>query len=135
MLAWPRVSPAGLRLISGGWALWSWITALAYLHKEPSSLDPVSIWLPLNLAWTWAFIALLLTLGAVLPRHGKTGKIARGCATLGTAFLAGMLAAFMVAYGLSDGRGWVSAKNYAALTVAAFICSRLLGRGHGEAAK
>ena len=135
MLAWPRASSLALRLISGSWAIWAWATAFAYTEREPSGLDPVSVWLPVNLALAWGFIALLLTLGAILPRHGWVGKMARVCATTGTALLAGMLAAFSVSYGFSGGRGWVSAKNYAALLAAALACALLFGRGHGEATK
>lgn len=131
MVTWPRISPQNLRLISSAWAIWSWLTALAYVGREPSSLDPVAVWLPAGLPITWACIAILFTLGAVLPRRGRLGRLARLSATIGTALLACMLAGFTFAYGFSGGRGWVSAKNYAALTAVAFVCARLFGKGHG----
>ena len=128
-----RATPAVVRVISLIWAVWAWVTCVAYTSVEPSQLDPVMVWLPVNLSHAWATVAVLLTGGAVLPDgHRGISAVARWARTIGVVLAAALLCAFATAFILNGGRGWVSAKNYAMLAVGALACSLLVGRSHGQ---
>ena len=127
----PRVSP---RWLSAGWATWAWITSLSYIGVEPAALNPAAALIPgVSLAVAWALVALILTVGAVLPpRPGAVGRVGRAARAVGITVLAGMLAAWAATYAIDSivdgGRLWVSAKNYFALAVAAAASAAHIAR-------
>ena len=127
----PRVSP---RWLSAGWATWAWITSLSYAGVEPAALNPAAALIPgVSLAVAWALVALILTVGAVLPpRPGAVGRVGRAARAVGITVLAGMLAAWAATYAIDSivdgGRLWVSAKNYFALAVAAAASAAHIAR-------
>lgn len=129
-----RVPHTLIRAMSAAWAVFAWATSAAYTDREPGQLDPVMAWLPVDLAWAWAIIALLLTAGAALPLPilHRGHRLGRWCRTIGLIATAGLLVAFAASFVLNGGRGWVSGKNYLWLSLGALAGSWLCGRDHGR---
>ena len=128
------ISHTTIRCLSAVWAAYAGATSVAYIDREPGQLDAVMAWLPVNLAWAWGAIALLLTIGAALPLPiiGRGARLGRWCRTIGLAASSGMLLAFATSFMLSGARGWVSGKNYLLIALVAFAGSWLCGRDHGR---
>lgn len=95
------------------WAVWSFLTALAYIH-DPSigHLQPVVHLMPVGWwAWAWGAAAVLLVMGLVPWRGAGWSRVA------GLALVSGLSAAWATSFALvwlegDTTRGWVSAKNY-----------------------
>lgn len=129
-----RVPHTLIRAMSAAWAVFAWATSAAYTDREPGQLDPVMAWLPVDLAWAWAIIALLLTAGAALPLPILNWgyRLGRWCRTIGLIATAGILFAFATSFMLSGSRGWVSGKNYLLIALVSLAGSWLCGRDHGR---
>ena len=105
---------AHVRALVAVWAVWAWLTSLAYVHgSEIHHLQPiVALVPPQGWSWLWGAAAALLTLGLAPWRGAGWARV------VGLAAVAGLCTAWAASFALMwlDGetaRGWVSAKNYA----------------------
>ena len=122
------------RLTALGWAIFAALTALAYNGVRPEQLEVPATILPGDLWVAWAFAAILLTLGGLVPPNASETQlsIARWLRIAGIAVVAALLAMWTDAFFNSGDRGWVSGKNYLALLVAAVASAVITGRERGR---
>lgn len=129
-----KVVPWVPRLTALGWAIFAALTALAYYGVSPAQLEVPSSLLPGGLWVAWAFAAVLLMIGALVPPNASETQrgIARWFRIAGIAVIAALLAMWTDAFISSGDRGWVSGKNYLALLVAAVASAVITGRERGR---
>ncbi|MDO5683787.1 MAG: hypothetical protein Q4G46_13300 [Propionibacteriaceae bacterium] len=115
------------------WAVWSALTALAYVDAAPQQLEAPASILPLPLWAAWAIAALLLILGAVIPPQmpPRHHQIARWFRILGMSIVTALLVLWVEAFLGAGGRGWVSAKNYALMVCFGLATAFTMGREEG----
>lgn len=119
------------RLISLAWALWVIPTAFAYVDGSPPQLVSAEALLMLPIWVVWALAAALLVLGSLVPPGASERQLeaARWMRVVGLAICAGLLIMWGAAFlGADGGRGWVSAKNYLFMALAAIVSAYLSGR-------
>lgn len=108
--------PRGLSLI---WAVWSLATAAAYAHRVPPQLVGVNDAVNADLWVVWLLAAGLLIAGSIVPTCAppEAQDFARWLRIIGISLAVGFLIVWAVAFTLEGGRGWVSGKNYALMSI------------------
>lgn len=128
-----RTAPRWLAL---AWAVWSALTAAAYLDAAPRQLEVTATILPLPLWAAWTVAALILTLGAIIPPQmpPRHHQVARWFRIVGISIVTALLVLWVGAFFGEGERGWVSAKNYALMCVFGLVTAFTMGRegGHHE---
>lgn len=118
------------RLLALVWVGWGAATAVAYIDTTPEQLIMVDRVIPGPLWIMWVVAATCLFIGALVPPHlgTKAARVGRGLRVVGISIIAMLLIVWTLSFVDYGGRGWVSARNYAALFAMSCFTSYLLGR-------
>ena len=126
MRVWPALIP---RLITLGWAGWAAATSYAYISGAPDHLLLVERIVHMPIWIMWAVIATILTIGSIIPPGLRISPIGSWMRIIGMALIAAAVMLWCWGFFIADwDRGWVSAKNYGLIAVAAAASSWITGR-------
>ena len=126
MRVWPALIP---RLITLGWAGWAVATSWAYVDETPEPLVLIESIVHIPIWIVWALIAAILIVGSVIPPGLRISPAGSWLRIIGMAMIAAAVVLWTWGFLDSDwGRGWVSAKNYGLIAVAAAGSAWITGR-------
>lgn len=126
MMPWPALIP---RLITLGWAGWAAATSWAYFDEVPGHLALVENIIHMPVWVMWAAISIILILGSIIPPGMRLSPIGSWLRIIGMSLTAAAVVLWTWGFFTVDWeRGWVSAKNYGLIAIAAGASAWITGR-------